>query len=190
MPNPADTVTPAVFYGWLVTALAWAGTICWNLLNRMHTNKVAADIRSDNFAFDEWNTIRTDIRTCVKAFEEEMLQICHATSSDIDELRQRIRDGHMRLVIRWDQLCRALRHADSHYHVEGCNWESLGSGIEQDNETIWDKITSTIENASSASSIELAKSLLLPIREWGEQIITPIFNAERSETLRHDPKKL
>ena len=189
MSGGSQGVTDAVFYGWLVTAIGWVITMGWNFLNRRHSNELAASIRKDNFALDQWNSVRDSIEACLTAFSEAALELSLIHSQTLAELKLQCETSLRILTLKQDLLAQALKTADETYYVDGDDWEPMANGPEVDLETSWDHVVAIGEQIRAARSIAAVKNAILPAKIQVRDICDPIRQRVRVETIKHDPDK-
>lgn len=180
-------VSDAVFYGWLVTGAGWLITMVWNLLNRRHSNALAARIRNENFKLDQWNSVRDRIEACLDAFNEAVSELSIAHGATLPELKKQCGDLLRSLTLKQDLLAQALKAANHNYYADGDDWEQMANGPTHDTETSWDNVMAIGEQVRLARSSVKVMAAVAPAKGWCAEICDPIRVRVRAETIKHDP---
>jgi hypothetical protein len=183
----AQGVSDAVIYGWLITGVGLLITMSWNLLNRRHSNKLAARIRNENFKLDQWNSVRDRIETCLGAFNEAVSELSIAHGDTLPELKKQCGDLLRSLTLKQDLLAQALKAADQNYYADGDDWEQMANGLTHDTETSWDNVMAIGEQVRLARSSAKVMSAVAAAKESCGEICDPIRVRVRVETIKHDP---
>lgn len=174
--------------GWGVTALAFAGNLYWNALNREHTNKIANDIRRENFERDVWERHRAriddrleELTSYVSELPGQLLALPLPSDSKTLEI------WGYNLTLLHDSLARALTEADASAYCDGSAWEALASGNVHGSESSWDLVLSLFEEARISETEDARLKKLKKMNVYVMEIERVIRARMRDADFRYQP---
>lgn len=178
--------------GWGVTAVGISASLLWNLFNLNRTNSTASRLRAEQYKSSQWTRVRSSIDTKLEDFvDASRLIVRQAQEMDADKF-----DGsatkllNMLLVDAQDGLAVALDEASRSQYCEGDDWAVAANGILVGTETSWDRVLSSLNEASHAGDKDSLVTALRLLKAPVSQIQKSVLDACRVQDIALDPSKL
>lgn len=151
-----NSLQTAQFIGWAVTFAAFAGNMWWNFKNRQHSNKLASEIRQEQYSREIWSRHRSQIE---ERLEEFVSGVCGLPGQlrALDELVNPAKSIDLwgyQIMILHDALSRALRAADENTYCRFADWEDAANGRAHNSEASWDILMSLFELAKAENGFD------------------------------------
>ncbi len=129
--------------------------LVWNLGNTIHTKDVAAKIRVEQRQVERWDRLRNRIETTLDTFVSEVKagHLVVAKAANTPQIIPVIEVLELDIVLKQDELAKALEAADKSDCCENSDWSHLANGPAiYAGETSWDMILTVLSSAASAGT--------------------------------------
>lgn len=188
---PEQAITTVQVVTWLMAGTSLAVTVTWNLLNRAHTNKLAARIRGETFKFSVWKDARDAVLSRLRDFENKghELKVLASRESDLTKLSERIHEVGYAMTLAQLALAKDLGRLRSE-RLASEEWIKLAEGPRLGTESAWDRIMAIIGEAAASGEIDDARAKLRTVPPLIAELERAL-NAEIAvENALHDPVKI
>jgi cellobiose-specific phosphotransferase system component IIA len=187
-----NVITTPQTIGWIVTGVGIAFSLAWNGFNYIRTQKIAEQLRAEQYRAGQWARLRNRIEGALdELVDASKAVVQQAQKLDGDSLETRIVGVFFLLLVdAQDKLASALEEANLSIYSAGENWCDAANGPKYGSETSWDNVLRIMAEAEAAASkfdaVEALKSLKDPIGE-----IRALVNERcRIQDLLLDPEKV
>lgn len=187
MPAANPGVPDYVAWGWLVTAIGWLIAIGWNFFNWRHTNNIALDVRSKNFALEQWKSVKIPIETANGDFRAAVTELRWVEAANLEDMKIACAASLKTMILKQDLLAQCLRAADKDSYIDDEHWEPLANGKLYGNETSWDLLMALSDKIALADDLAKIKESISESRKYANDIFDGVNTRVRLETIRHDP---
>ncbi|WP_379553570.1 hypothetical protein [Qipengyuania sp. DGS5-3] len=153
-------ITDAQIITWIVAGSGIFANLIWNWRNRIHTNSVAEEIRSDQRRLDRWDRLRARIEAALDGLVGD-LKSAHLLVAKADKnasaVVAMVDAIGLEINLLQDALATALEDADRADFCDGTDWGTLANGKAiYDGETSWDMINIVLRTAAAEKHGQIA----------------------------------
>lgn len=167
-----------------LASLSLIVTIVWNLLNRRHTDRLAAKVRTEAFALDDWINKRDEVWRTLRALEsvaDRILALARGAHQKDDLITLLNLEG-VNLALAHQSLFKELTRPGS-----DPAWSQMAYGVRENDETDWDRLNTVLREVGELTDPAAMRERLKDIEEHMNSISGTVGAQIEARNAEHRP---